>query len=225
MLAKEALKGALRTEFGPLLRSLGFRGAFPTWRLQQGDDVAVVDIQPGRYNEGDFGDFYVNLAIVPAAWWAWTHECAGDTPWGSDSPKGRAREWDGLYRARSAPDDGQGRSDAGWPLDGVEEAATVAARMTSALPGALDPLLELLRPGRLLDAMHSGLIDDQTPLNDRPGMRDIVRAVLLTEVGGTELQEACQRLDSWAGHDFAELPLATASWARRRGASLGGSAP
>ena len=89
--------------------------------------MAVVNIQSGQYNEGGFGDFHVDLSIVPAAWWARTHECAGDTPWASDSPKGRAREWDGLYRIRSAPAGGKGRSDAAWTVDGVEQAASVAS--------------------------------------------------------------------------------------------------
>ena len=55
-------------------------------------------------------------------------------------------------------------------------------------------------------------------------MPDIVRAVLLSDVGGPELDEVCQRLNSFAGHDFAELPLATARWARQRSKARAGGA-
>jgi hypothetical protein len=215
VLAKDALKAAARTELVPLLWSHGFRGSFPIWRLQRDDDCAVVEIQAGLYNEGESGQFYLKLALVPGVWWDWTHECARLTPWGSASKAGKAREWDGLYRADLAP---TGRSHDGipWTVDGPGQAAAVAVDMAATLGVVLDATLDLLQPSALLVALESGAIDDQTPVNDRPGMPDIVRAVLLSDVGGPELDAVCQRLNSFAGHDYAELALATATWARQR---------
>ena len=215
MLARDALKVAARTELVPMLRSYGFRGSFPTWRLQRGDDCAVVEIQAGQHNEGESGQFYLKLALVPGVWWDWTHECASLTPWGSASKAGKVREWDGLYRADLAPT-GEGQDVIPWTVVSEGQAAAVAVNMTAMLRVVLDATLDLLRPSELLAALESGAIDDQTPVNDRPGMPDIVRAVLLSDVGGPELDAVCQRLNSFAGQDFAELPLATATWARQR---------
>lgn len=207
----------------PTLRAVGFTGTYPTWRLERGGDVAVVNIQSGQYNEGTHGTFYGNLAVVPPSWWAWTHECAPDTFWGSASKPGRAHDWDGLYRGRLRRP-GKRKDDSSawtWTVDSPGQARAAASEMTAALnDGGLSGVLELMGPGRMLAAVRSGAIDESSPVLDRPGMRDVVLAVLLTDVGGPELDDVCRRLDQWAGREFSELPLATASWARRRAASI-----
>jgi hypothetical protein len=114
--ARDALKTALRTDVVPVLRTAGFRGTFPTWRLERHGDVALVNVQASKYDVGVHGDFFVNLSVVPPSWWAWTHECAAQTMWGSNSQEGHAREWDGLYRGAARPV-GETRLQ-GWPVDG-----------------------------------------------------------------------------------------------------------
>jgi hypothetical protein len=215
------MRTALRTNVVPVLRRAGFRGTFPTWRLERHGDVAVVNVQSGQYNEGTHGEFYVNLSVVPPSWWAWTHECAAQTMWGSDSKDGNAKESDGLYRGRLARLGGRGSKAFEWTVDSAEQAKTVSAAMARALEdGSLETMLDLMGPGRMLSAVRSGRIDRETPVQDRAGMRDMVEAVLLTEMGGPELEEVCQRLDQFAGRDFSDLPLATASWARNRARSM-----
>lgn len=221
VLAKDALKSAVKDGFVPTLRAAGFKGTYPTWRLERDGDTAVVNIQSGRYNEGTHGTFYVNLSVVPPSWWAWTHECAPDSPWGSSSQPGRAHDWDGLYRGRLMSPGKLIGGPPQWTVDSPAHARAASAEMTAALNDVgMAEMLELMGPGRMLSALRSGAIDATSPVGDRAGMRDIVFAVLLTDVGGPELNDVCQRLDQWAGRHFSELPLATASWARRRAASI-----
>lgn len=215
------MKTAVKEDLVPTLKAVGFKGTYPTWRLERHGDVAVVNIQSGQYNEGTHGTFYGNLAVVPPSWWAWTHECAPDTFWGSASKPGRAHDWDGLYRGRLLRPGKRKDDPSEWTVDSPAQARAVATEMTAALNGGgLSEVLELMGPGRMLAAVQSGAIDETSPILDRPGMRDIVLAVLLTDVGGPELDDVCRRLDQWAGRDFSELPLTTASWARRRAGSV-----
>jgi hypothetical protein len=58
----------------------------------------------------------------------------------------------------------------------------------------------------------------------RPGMKDMMLAALLSDVGGKDLEEVCRRLDEFAGHDYSDLPLATAASAWQRAATLGSRA-
>lgn len=102
MLARLALKHALQSEFVPALRAAGFRGTFPTWRLVRDGHVAVVHVHSGQYNEGSRADFEVMMSVVSPAWWAWMHECAHETIWGSSSRSGREHFTDGLYQGGCA---------------------------------------------------------------------------------------------------------------------------
>ncbi|MFC7488129.1 DUF4304 domain-containing protein [Knoellia sp. CPCC 206453] len=221
MLARDALKLAVKANVVPTLRAAGFKGTYPTWRLEHDGDTAVVSIQSGQYNEGTYGSFYVSLSVVPPCWWVWTHECAQETPWGSSSKPGRALPWDGLYRGLLIPPGKRNHDSTEWTVDSLAQARAASAEMTAALQDVgIRTMLGLMGPGRMLTALRSGAIDATSPVLDRPGMRDVVLAVLLTDVGGPELDKVCRRLDQWAGREFSELPLTTASWARRRAASI-----
>lgn len=126
------MKSAVRDNMVPTLKAAGFKGTYPTWRLEREGDVAVVNIQSGQYNEGTQGTFYVNLAVVPPSWWAWTHECAPDTFWGSASKPGRAHDWDGLYRGRLLRPGKRRGPSAKWTVDSLAQAKVVVAEMASA---------------------------------------------------------------------------------------------
>lgn len=213
MSARDVLREAVAVDFVPFIRSVGFTGTFPTWRLRRDGDVGVVELWGDKYNEGPYGQFFLSVAVVPPAWWAWTHECAADHPRGSTSREGREREWDGLYRALLTPSRVRGAE--AWEVDSVAGAKVAAAGMTEAMRiSGLPSLLALMGPGRMLAALRTGGIDDSTPVRDQPGMRELVEAVLLTDIGGLALEGACRRLDNLAKQPYGDIYAATAAWAR-----------
>jgi hypothetical protein len=228
VLARVALKQALQTEFVPALRGAGFRGTFPTWRLVRDGHVAVVHV--ATEGEGSHGYFQVMTAVVSPAWWAWKHECPHVTIFGSESRCGKEHFTDGVYqrrlrRASIMPASKSWESEWEWEMTLVEDATLVAADMTQSLvTTGMPKLLELMDPEVLLQAVKSGAIDEDLRL-DRPGMKDMILAALLSDVGGKDLEQVCRRLDKWAGRDYSDLPLATATWARQRAAALGSPAP
>jgi hypothetical protein len=93
--------------------------------------------------------------------------------------------------------------------------------MRAAIFAALNDLQPLLRPGAFLRAVESGTIDEDSPLKDRPDMRQLVRAVLLSDVGGALLKQTCDELESLSAENAWELGSRTAEWARNRGPGLG----
>ncbi len=230
VVARIALKQSLQTEFVPALRGAGFRGTFPTWRLARDGHVAVVDVASGKYDEGSRGAFQVMTSVVSPAWWAWKHECPHVTIFGSESRSGKERFTDGLYqgqlrRTAIMPSSKSWESEWEWETTSVEDATLVAADMTQSLvTTGMPKLLELMDPEVLLQAVKSGAIDEDLRL-DRPGMKDMILAALLSDIGGEDLEQVCRRLDEWARRDYSDLPLATAAWARQRAAAVGSPAP
>lgn len=228
VLARMALKQALRAEFVPALRGAGFRGTFPTWRLVRDGHVAVVHVATA--GEGSHGDFQVMTAVVSPAWWAWKHECPHVTIFGSESQSGKERFTDGVYqrllrRGSIMPASKSWEWGWEWEMTSVEDATLIAADTTQSLvTTGIPKLLELMDPEVLLQAVTSGAIDEDLRL-DRPGMKDMVLAALLSDVGGKDLERVCRRLDKWAGRAHSDLPLATATWARQRAAALSSPAP
>jgi hypothetical protein len=222
MTARDALKVALREYVAPILRAAGFRGSYPTWRrAEPSGDVAIVNVQPSVYNEGDFGEFYVNLAVVPAPWWMWQQECLSKISPLEAAPGKQPMEYNGLYRARLAPRGTRTPGTYQWVVDSVDGASRTAAAMAAALEEqGLPALQEFLTPGRMLEAVRSGHLEREAPaVFDRPGMKDVVMAVLLSEVGGRKLGAVCERLDRFDGAEgWRAVSGATAAWARNRAA-------
>lgn len=216
MLANKALREAVKSSVAPALRDAGFRGTYPTWRYERDGDVAVVNIRGDKFNEDTYGRFLVNIAMVPSAWWAWSHECARDHPvLGSTSQEGKAQEWDGMYRSIVAPTTKRG--DEHWEVRSTTDAATVATLMTEALlEDGLPRLMDLMGTARTLQAVRSGRMDGHSFVDDRFGGRDLMLAVLLSQVGGYELDEVCRRLDALPGRASSDLAHRTATWARER---------
>lgn len=68
-------------------------------------------------------------------------------------------------------------------------------------------MLGLMGPARMLAAVQSGSIDETSPIFDRPGMRDIVLAVLLTDVGGPELDDGLSAPGSMGWSRFLRTAL------------------
>ncbi|WP_191563197.1 DUF4304 domain-containing protein [Janibacter melonis] len=226
MRARDALKQALREEFVPTLRAAGFKGTYPTWRLQVGDTTAVVTILAGQYNEGTYGTFEGAMSVVTPAWKEWLEsEFSGG--WYEPRKPGREQYWDGIARLALTPlNRSGGRS--GWTIDSVDDAKIVARQMTEALnAGQLANLL------RLTD--HAELLADLATITSSPpfakfhdngwhwdaGYPDalIAHAVQLSDHGGPEFEAACQRLERWGNP--RPKAINAAQWARGRAARLG----
>jgi hypothetical protein len=84
-----ALRSLMR-DLGGALRPAGFRGSGGTWRLATPEGVAIVSRQGSDWGPGG-KRFYVNTAVVPAAWWAWLNRTRADAP-----PITSAREYHGI---------------------------------------------------------------------------------------------------------------------------------
>jgi hypothetical protein len=222
MLARDALTAAFRDAVVPLLRAAGFKGTYPTWRrAEESGDVAIVNLQAGSYNESGFGEFYVNLAAVPEPWWAWQSECyAVVSPLAGEIGNVPA-EYNGLYRSRLAP---RGTRTAGthrWTVTSTDGARDAAADIAAALVASgLPTLTTYLDRGRLLDALRTGQLEQESAAFDRPGMRDVALAVLLSDIGGPELDLVCDRLTRFRGAPgWQNVSTATAAWATDRASS------
>lgn len=212
MRAIDALKQSLKHEFVPTLRAAGFAGTYPTWRLRADDAVAVVNVQAGQNNEGTHGTFAVNLAVVPRAWWEWTHDESAGLLRRSASAEGREQEYDGLLRKRLVPR-GSRRRDHWWTINSVPEAVEAAGGMAAALrAGPLDDLIRFTDPDQLITHLRADT-SRGWPLSDGSEVLDIAMAVMLSDHGDEDLDRACTRLDR-----LALRAEATAHWARERAA-------
>src|SRR4051794_27030330 len=108
----------LKQQIGPLLRGTGFKSAASTWRLQSArGDVALINLQTSRWNADDEIRFYVNLAIVPAAWWEFLSQQL-------DKPPSTPRESHGLLRRRLDPPKAHPPLRHGWLVHDAHSART-----------------------------------------------------------------------------------------------------
>ena len=134
MTARDGLKVALREHAVPVLRAAGFRGTYPTWRrADPSGDVAIVNVQSSLYHEQDFGEFYVNLAVVPKSWWIWARECYSRvSPLAATAGK-QPNESHGLYRQRLAPEGMRKPGTYSWAINSAEDARPIVATMAASL--------------------------------------------------------------------------------------------
>jgi len=73
MTAQEDFVDLFRDQVGPRLRAAGFKGSSPTWRrVSPGGDHVIVNVQRSQGNSADHIQFYLNLAVVPRAYWEFT---------------------------------------------------------------------------------------------------------------------------------------------------------
>jgi hypothetical protein len=223
MTARDGLQVALREHAVPVLQAAGFSGTYPTWRrADPSGDMAIVNVQSSPYNEHDFEEFYLNLAVVPKPWWIWTRECYSRVSPLAGTPGKQPNESHGLYRQRLAPNGTRTPGTYSWAVDSAEDARRIAATMAASLEQrGLPALGEFLDRAHMLEAVRSGLLERECPeVFDRPGMTDVILGVLLSDVGGPELDAVCDRLDRFDGAvGWREVSTATAAWARTRAGS------
>src|SRR6185437_5895393 len=140
--------GLLR-DIGVALRPLGFRGSGGVWRLIAPEGVAVVQKQGSRGSGSDAKLFYVNTAVVPRAWWDWTH--------GSTGPIDTASESDGirLLEGRVACTDPDHGDRDRWQVTAGTDLDRLRADLRAGVLRAADRLVELLEPDRYLDELRA----------------------------------------------------------------------
>jgi Domain of unknown function (DUF4304) len=141
MQAKELFTLLLREQLGPLLRSEGFRGSGPSWRLEHpSGNAALIYFQRSKWNTADRVEFLINLAVASKVVWEW--QLSRD-PW-----RGRAGRPSALYvndcplwlriGASSSVAGGDG---AGWTIITGMRLAPLAASVGQALRDQAVPLL------------------------------------------------------------------------------------
>ena len=210
----DQLRAAVREIVAPALRDEGFRGSGQTWRLaSDSGGIALVNVQLSQWNTDAEATAYVNLAVLPAPWWAWLRE-SGTA--GGDQPG----EVHGLYRARLEPRPGHHGAGGGWECwDEVSArlaARDIRARLLS--PDGVPVLRDLLEPDRFVQALRDGRVG---ALSGSRGWCDVGLVILLADAGGRELDEVCARLLAtegppvWRQHASAVVAWAAAR-ARRR---------
>ena len=214
MNALDLLKGAVREAVVPVLRREGYRGSFPTWRLTAPTgDVAVVNLQSSQWNSREQAQVFVNIAVVPEVWWKWLREC---DPW-PGGPAKQPMEYHGLFRDRlhRVPGRALDTSRQVWTVTSADSAQAMARNLATVLErDGLPVLRRYLNRAALLSDLRS---DRLVTWRDGAAQRDQALAVLLSDEGGPELEEVCERLDAFDGAvGMREVSRRTASWARSR---------
>ncbi|MBM2620611.1 DUF4304 domain-containing protein [Actinoplanes sp. LDG1-06] len=194
----------VKTHVGPPLREAGFKGSAPTWRLRSpAGDVAIVNLQKSSYNDGDEVNFYVNLAVLPAAWWEYLID---------ETPQRRPAnpvERDGLLRRRLDPPV-KFRLRDGWVVGGADDADDGGIVLGEQLEQvAIPELRALLDPGGLAAFVEG----------DAPGWWVTRRKelALAYAVAGEGMTPRLQRvLDDFDRSPHDPRDAKQAAWLRRR---------
>lgn len=208
MAPREDLRDALKNIVGPFLRSEGFRGSAPVWRLKtdQGD-FAIVDVQRSKWSTLDQVECTINLAVVPGPWWDWQrHWRKGiSVVEGSDRPS----EGHGLYRSRLHPTGAAGGADTWWRIRNASDASSAADDMVDQLGANGLPALRLMLDR---DSMVAALRQrDIGPMSDR-GL-----AVMLSDLGPTEeLEQLLRKIDALANTPHGGWTVELTAWVRHR---------
>jgi hypothetical protein len=85
--AQDSYKNMLRSEIGPGLRALGFKGSGGRYVLPDDERWQLVAFQGNRYNRADRVSFTVNLTAADKAKWAQTR---ADQMWLPEQPTGNS---------------------------------------------------------------------------------------------------------------------------------------
>lgn len=163
MTAQDALRRALRDTVGPALRSAGFTGSAPTWRLRTDvGDWAVVNVQSSPWSTRDGVRCIVNIAVAPEPHLAWQAHRRDHLPSPHDYRTTKVVESDGLFRDRLEPGskpDGAGEQ--WWEVVDDETARSVVGDIVLRLERTeLPRLTSLLDRERMLAAVRAHDLGD-----------------------------------------------------------------
>jgi hypothetical protein len=143
-----ALRSLMR-DLGGALRPAGFRGSGGTWRLAAPEGVAIVSRQGSDWGPGG-KRFYVNTAVVPAAWWAWLNRTRADAP-----PITSAREYHGIRLLEGRVEaTGPASFESGdktlWSVRPDTDLDRLRDDLVTGVTAAATWLVHLVQPGRYL---------------------------------------------------------------------------
>jgi len=152
----------LNKEIGAIVRPLGFQGTRGTWSIVTTDGVAQINVSRSVMRSVGGGTIFVSVSIgvAPVAWWEylnWRAARWGQPPipldnhatsYGIGFVETRQRPDDSFYHLRLAPDR--------YPatVTTAEELDHAAALLAGAADELAHTALDLLRPGRYLEALR-----------------------------------------------------------------------
>lgn len=215
--ATRDLKAAARASALPVLKQAGFVGRWPTWnREDRHGDVATVNITSGKWTQGDYGEYFVNLAVSPRPWLQWWYEWQMGS---FDLQRDRACDESGLYRSRLAPAGIVQPGSYKWLVTADHPVADTAAAITAILQHEGIPRLNRYQDRRfLIDALaRDPSAHDFYLAPDVVVVPVVAQAVLLSDDGPSRaLDEVCASLDAIRGPDQARrLAREAARWVRK----------
>lgn len=197
---QELLKASVKELVVPLLRDHGFKGSYPTWTCSNAqEDTAVVNVQLSAFNTRDAASAYVNLAVAPQPWRAWTAARL-------DQPLAKAvKESDGLWRQRLGPTHTHGR----WEVTDVNSAREAAEDIAERLRlEALPTLMPMLDREVMIETVRSGSLGEM-PRSSFELYYEMALAVLLADEGPSpELLHVIESLK--------QRPTEVATWPDQR---------
>ena len=213
MTAQEALKVALKEQLAPALRSQGYKGSAPTWRLTNNlGDVAVVNVQSSSFSSSSELRCIINLAVAPKPWLDWSQAKSGK------SIKS-VKESDGLWRDRLHPTDVRVMrgGEPWWGISDAPSARLAAADMVEQLQvSGLPTLQRLLNRQAFLQTLRDGDLGFAKS-SSLPTFFDWAMAVLLAdEPPSDELVERLASLGSSTEPRHAEQGQRLENWVRER---------
>jgi hypothetical protein len=212
----------LNKDIGAVVRPLGFHGTRGTWSVVTTDGVARVNVGRSVTRSVGGGTIFVSVGIdvVPVAWWEYVNWRAAR--WGQPPiplDKNAASYRIGFVETRQCPEDSYYH----LRLDPDRYPATVTTteeldHAAALLAGAADRLahtaLDLLRPGRYLEALRG--------IPDLGGAMWEPLVVLLAEGGpSADLDAAIEDMRAdYANHGFGP-PDMEVEYAHMRAAAVG----
>jgi hypothetical protein len=148
---QEDLKAALTQTFGPWLRTKGFKGSSPTWRLtSELGDIAIVNVQSSMSSTSSDLRCTVNLAVAPEPWLSYER-------FRLSRPLKSPPESIGLFKQRLAAPEASGDANRWWIVRSSSDAETVVREvMTQLQATGLPQLNHLLIRSNFLRAIADG---------------------------------------------------------------------
>jgi Domain of unknown function (DUF4304) len=198
--AKELFKVLLREHLGPLLRSEGFRGSGPSWRLEDpSGNTALIYFQRNRWNTADRVEFLINLAVASKLCWDWRlSQQTVHKP--TAGPSALYVNHCPLWLRIGAPSSEARGEDAWWTITSGMRLAPLAASVGEALRGRAVPLLRK----HLTDAALRRWLEAHDPQLGWPPetWRLLYLSVLLAAQGpSSRLNQILAQLEDQAARD------------------------
>ncbi|GII25592.1 DUF4304 domain-containing protein [Planosporangium mesophilum] len=208
--ARNAFHAMLDKRIDPVLRSAGFRRSSGTWRLTAAHgDIAVVNVQKSQWTSTDEVPFFVNLAVLPAAWWEYCSQIF------LQGCRVAPLESDGLLRRRlDPPEDRPTPVRGGWQVHDATSAGACGLVLSEQLDRvAIPELRAMLDRDHLFEFIRSGA--EGWWVTGKP---QLAMAYVIVDRGlRAQLGEILDAFDSAPNSSY---DVAQSAWLRRRASLL-----